>query len=141
MSEEKKFETLEDIIEYMKPNTVFVVVEMDPKDLVIGDGDQVATKTTDFVNHAVRCIEIVERVRAVDDKITVRNGAVYLQPTPEGHAKLMNRYVFIDSPGALKDISLSDLTFVYRLDGKCEITHFPSNANKDTPILPHHIVK
>lgn len=138
MTEEKKFETLEQVLEYMKPKSVFIVVEVNQKDFKAEQGS-IYTKPINLLEHATRSIDITERVRAVDDKATVRNGTAYLQPTPEGQAKLMNQYAFI-SPGALHDITLSELTFVYRLDGRCEITHFPSNATDETPILPHHVV-
>lgn len=139
MSEEKKFETLEEILECVKPKNVFAIIEVSQNQFKL-EGNDVYTKPLDLIDHATRCMEIIERIKAVDDKVTIRNSAAYLQPTPEGHAKLLNHYIFIDAPGALHDISLSDLTFVYRLDGKCEITHFPSKGDENSPILPHHVV-
>ena len=137
MSEEKKFETLEEVLAVVEPKNVFVVIEIS-QDEYKKEGDDLFFKPVDLVSHATRCMEITERVKAAVEGVTVRNATAYLQPTPPGHAKLMNHYVFL-SKGVLHDISLSDMTFVYRLDDRCEITHFPSSEKAES-LLPHHVV-
>ncbi|QBZ70790.1 hypothetical protein pETSU_209 [Edwardsiella phage pEt-SU] len=137
MSEEKEFKTLEEVLAVVEPKNVFVIIEISQDDVKV-ENDNLFFKPVDLLDHATRCMEITERIKAAVDKVTVRNASAYLQPTPEGHAKLMNRYIFI-SEGALHDIKLSDLTLVYRLDGRCEITHFPS-SEKAEALLPHHVV-
>lgn len=123
-----KFETLEEVLECVKPKNVFIVVEVEQD-----------YKHKNNLDHAVRAIGIVERIRSFDEKIIVSNGTAFLQPTPKGHAKLFNHYVFI-SLDALQDIKLSDLAFVYRLDGKCEIIQAKTDDDKIT-ILPYTLVK
>lgn len=138
MSEEKKFETLEEVLDVVEPKNVYVIIEISQQDVKV-ENDNLFFKPVDLVGHATRCMEITERIKAAVENVTVRNASAYLQPTPEGHAKLMNRYIFL-TEGALHDIKLSDLTLVYRLDGRCEITHFPS-SEKAEALLPHHVVK
>lgn len=129
MSEEKKFKTLEEILEVVEPKNVFAVVEVEQ-----------GFESKNNLEHAVRVIGIVERVKAAVEGVTVRNSTAYLQPTPKGHAKIMNRYVFVDpNGGALKDIALSDITIIYRLDGRCEISHLPSSEKAEF-ILLHTVV-
>lgn len=137
MSEEKKFKTLEEVLAVIEPKNVFVVVEVTQEEYK-KEGDDLLFKSVDLVAHATRCMEIVERVKAAVEGVTVRNATAYLQPTPPGHAKIMNHYVFL-SNNVLHDIKLSDVTFVYRLDDRCEITNFPS-SEKAEALLPHHVV-
>lgn len=137
MSEEKKFKTLEEVLAAVEPKNVFIVIEITQADVKV-EGNNLFFKPVNLIDHATRCMEITERIKAAAGEVTVRNASAYLQPTPEGHAKLMNRYIFINE-GAIQDIKLSDITIVYRLDGRCELISF-SSTKQPEQLLPHLVV-
>lgn len=137
MSEEKKYETLEEVLAAVKPKNVFAVIEISQADVKV-ENDDLFFKPVNLIDHATRCMEITERIKAAMGEVTVRNASAYLQLTPEGHAKLMNRYIFINE-GAIQDIKLSDITIVYRLDGSCELVSF-SSTKQPEQLLPHLVV-
>lgn len=115
MSETKVINTLEELIDFSTPKTIFIAVEMEQHP--IGDEEN----TEGQADHAVRAISITERVRGLVDKADIINAAVIKIEPKEGDAKILNQYAFVDPKLTWTKALTSDVAFVYRLDGKIEV--------------------
>lgn len=134
MSEEKKFETLEDVVRVVKPKSIQVLLEVE-HDFTYGN--------TDRDCHNVQRIEdILDRLEDCPESLHAEtdNALVFRQPVIEGNATIIPVYGIIGTKEAWSNLLSRDLTFIYRLDGRIEIVRV-NGDNKDKGPLPYTLVK
>lgn len=125
--------TLEELLVKVEPKNVFIIVEAE-QPVEAGDED-IIVGAEDLMGIAQRSKDITERVWATLKKVKTRTAVAYKTPVPEGHASIIPTYTFIGKQAALHDIGLSDVSFVYRLDGKIQIVR-----SNEEDVLPYTIL-